>query len=94
MEKTIAAIRKRIKKDYGEYMSSEGLEKLTGEAETFYHAIMTAWGMSCPQNEIKILINPKKINLDTLFDIADDWTAYITNNHGLEPKDAIMITPL
>ena len=78
---------------YKSEISAGAMQSIYAEAESMFHAIMSLLGTATPGGEIRILINPQKVDVEMLFRMADDWTSYVTAELGLDPKDAIMITP-
>lgn len=78
---------------YGDKMTAKTLSDLMDDAESLILSMSTASAEDSPRNIICISINPDKFSSEDLIQIEDDWVNYIVNERGLNPSDAVMITP-
>ena len=86
-------VRKHLINKFNDKMSARDLMDLLDMAEKFTLTMISFCDVSCPDNTIIIRINPEKFDTEMLMCVEDDWINYITNEKGLDPSDAMMITP-
>ena len=89
----IEETKRTMAEKYGDKMTAKTLYDITDSIESLILSMATVSAEGMPKNLICININPDKFSAEDLIQIEDDWVNYIINDRGLDPSDAVMITP-
>ena len=82
-----------IVKEFRNDVTFDGMEKLLSLADKWLEGMRSALDRKGSNDCIIVLINPDKFDTEKLMEVADDWYDYVTKELGLEPQDAVMVTP-
>lgn len=69
-------------------------EELGKDLTALTMSVFTVVSEGIKPDRILIHINPQKVDAELLIQMSDDWVDYVIGELGLNPSDAVMITPI
>lgn len=91
---TVEDVVESLLEKYKGKISHPMYEELGKDLTALTMSVFTVSSEGIKPDRILIHINPQKVDSELLIQMSDDWVDYVIGELGLNPSDAVMITPI